>query len=103
MSDLSTTNCKNWKFLFGKKGQKNMLRQADFCALLMLFYDIYTIDGQKFSLIIFYSTFNPIFTRLVSVHTDNCINPNKIEFNYTFSIDLAPNGISFGTISIRKV
>ena len=32
----------------------------------MLFYEIYTIDGQKFSLIIFFSTFKPIFTLLLT-------------------------------------
>ena len=33
----------------------------------MLFYHIQTIDGQKFSLIIFYFTFKPIFTRLYAL------------------------------------
>ena len=92
----TSTNCKNLKFLFVKKGQKKYVVSSGLLRTFdMLFYDIETIDGQKFSLILFYSIFKPIFTRLCRSSLDRWINGCILVLHSLAISNVGP--LTFGT------
>ena len=71
----TSNNCKHLKFLSVKKRpkKKDVASSGLLQTFDILFYDFQTINRQKFSLILFYSTLRPFFGYFYpSIKTRNC-------------------------------
>ena len=93
------TNCKKFEVIVReKRPKKNVASSVLLRTFDMLFYDFQSINGQKLSLIIFYSTYKPVFTRLLRLWSNEhiyCSNAASLTWRHVGDASLEQKMCSF--------